>query len=293
MARHLTLTFPARPRRRTVPNALLLTFVTLMAATITQAQAPTQYKPQGYVNDFANVLSPATHQQLTALCSEVEQKAHAQIAVVTVPSTNGQPIQDYTFDLATKWGIGPKQSNRGVLILFAINDHKYWTQVGYGLEPILPDGKVGGFGREAVPILRQGNYDAAALLMTRRIADVIAQDAGVTLSGVPPPMQRRGQQQDRSLGGAGTFLLIIFIIIIIYAMMKRGGGSSGRGGWGGGGSAWWIAPLIASNMGRGRWGGGGFGGSSWGGGGDSGGGGGGFGGFGGGDFGGGGAGGSW
>jgi uncharacterized protein len=293
MPRHLTLTFPARPRRRTVPNALLLPFVTLMAATITQAQAPTQYKPQGYVNDFANVLSPATHHQLTALCTEVDQKAHAQIAVVTVPSTNGQPIQDYTFDLATKWGIGPKQSNRGVLILFAINDHKYWTQVGYGLEPILPDGKVGGFGREAVPILRQGNYDAAALLITRRIADVIAQDAGVTLSGVPPPMQRRGQQQDRSLGGAGTFLLVIFIIIIIYAMMKRGGGSSGRGGWGGGGSAWWIAPLIASNMGRGRWGGGGFGGSSWGGGGDSGGGGGGFGGFGGGDFGGGGAGGSW
>ena len=293
MARHLTLTFPARPRRRTVPNALLLTFVTLMAATITQAQAPTQYKPQGYVNDFASVLSPAARQQLTALCTEVDQKAQAQIAVVTVPSTNGQPIQDYTFDLATKWGIGPKQSNRGVLILFAINDHKYWTQVGYGLEPILPDGKVGGFGREAVPILRQGNYDAAALLITRRVADVIAQDAGVTLSGVPPPMKRRGQQQDRSLGGAGTFLLIIFIIIIIYAMMKRGGGSSGRGGWGGGGSAWWIAPLIASNMGRGRWGGGGFGGSSWGGGGDSGGGGGGFGGFGGGDFGGGGAGGSW
>jgi uncharacterized protein len=276
-----------------VPTALSLALITLLAASLTQAQSPTPYKPQGYVNDFANVLSQTTRDQLTALCAEVNQKAHAQIGVVTVPSTNGQPIQDYTFDLATKWGIGPKQSNRGVLILFAVNDHKYWTQVGYGLEAILPDGKVGGFGREAVPILRQGNYDAAVLLMTRRVADVIAQDAGVTLSGVPPPMQRRAQRRDRSLGGAGTFLLILFVIIIIYAMMKRGGGSSGRGGWGSGGNAWWIAPLIASNMGRGRWGGGGFGGSGWGGGGDSGGGGGGFGGFGGGDFGGGGAGGSW
>jgi uncharacterized protein len=288
MARHLTLTFPARPRRRTVPNALLLTFVALMAATITQAQAPTQYKPQGYVNDFASVLSPATREQLTALCSEVEQKTHAQIAVVTVPSTNGQPIQDYTFDLATKWGIGPKQSNRGVLILFAINDHKYWVQVGYGLEPILPDGKVGGFGREAVPILRQGNYDAAALLITRRIADVIAQDAGVTLSGVPPSQLRQRPQQDRARLHPAPLVLLLLLIMIIVALIVRGSGPGG-----GSGSAWWIAPFIAANMNRGRWGGGGFGGSSWGGGGDSGGGGGGFGGFGGGDFGGGGAGGSW
>jgi uncharacterized protein len=288
MLRHLTLTFPARPSRRTVPNALLLALVALLAASISQAQAPTQYKPQGYVNDFANILSPAAHQQLTALCTEVDQKAHAQIAVVTVPSTNGQPIQNYSFDLATKWGIGPKQSSRGVLILFAINDHKYWTQVGYGLEPILPDGKVGGFGREAVPILRQGNYDAAALLITRRIADVIAQDAGVTLSGVPPSQLRQRPQQDRQRLHPAPLVLLLLLIMIIVALIVRGGGSGGGSGY-----AWWLAPFIAANMNRGRWGGGGFGGSSWGGGGDSGGGGGGFGGFGGGDFGGGGAGGSW
>ena len=133
MALHLTLIFRAGTKHRMPLNALLLAFVALIPASLTQAQAPTQYKPQGYVNDFANVLSPAARQQLTALCTEVDQKAHAQIAVVAVPSTNGQPIQDYSFDLATKWGIGPKQSNRGVLILFATSDHKYWTQVGYGL----------------------------------------------------------------------------------------------------------------------------------------------------------------
>jgi uncharacterized protein len=286
MALHLTLIFRAGTKRRMPLNALLLAFVALISASLTQAQAPTQYKPQGYVNDFANVLSPAARQQLTALCTEVDQKAHAQIAVVAVPSTNGQPIQDYSFDLATKWGIGPKQSNRGVLILFAINDHKYWIQVGYGLEPILPDGKVGGFGREAVPILREGNYDAAALLITRRIADVIAQDAGVTLSGIPPSQLR--QRQDRTRLHPGPLVLLLLVIMIIVALMVRGGGSGG-----GSGNSWWLAPFIAANMNRGRWGGGGFGGSSWGGGGDSGGGGGGFGGFGGGDFGGGGAGGSW
>jgi uncharacterized protein len=274
---------------------LFLLTLTLFSVTLLQAQTSPvpEYKPQGYVNDFANVLSPSAREQLATLGTELDQKAHAQIAVVTVPTTNGQPIQDYTFNLATKWGVGPKQSNRGVLLLFAVNDHKYWTQVGYGLEPILPDGKVGGFGREAVPILRQGNYDAAIRLMTRRIADVIAQDAGVTLTGEPPPQLRQRPQQDRTLSGPATLFLILFVVGIIYFMMK-GGGRSGRGG-GGGGSLWWLAPLIASNMGRGGWGGGGFGGSSWGGsgGGGGGGGGGGFGGFGGGDFGGGGAGGSW
>jgi len=298
MPRPLTARHPTRASSndlaRVVAPTILLTLASiLLAASLLQAQAQPspEYKPQGYVNDFANVLGQPTRDQLAALSTELDQKAHAQIAVVTVPTTNGQPIQDYTIDLATKWGVGPKQSNRGVLILFAVNDHRYWTQVGYGLEPILPDGKVGGFGREAVPILRQGNYDAAIRLMTRRIADVIAQDAGVTLSGQPPPQLRQRPQQDRTLSGPATLFLILVVVGIIYLMMK-GGGRSGRGG-GGGGWLWWMAPIIAGNVSRGSWGGGGFGGSGWGGSGGGGGGGGGFGGFGGGGFGGGGAGGDW
>src|ERR1700730_3100971 len=212
MPPHLTAFHPLRALRPPAARRLLLSLVIFIIGwpIIAQSQAPPDYKPQGYVNDFANVLSPSTRDQFTALCREVDQKAHAQIAVVTVPSTNGQPIVDYSFNLATKWGVGPKQSNRGVMILFAVNDHKYWIQVGYGLEPILPDGKVGSFGREAVPILRQGNYDAAALLITRRVADVIAQDAGVTLSGEPPPPPRRGQPQEHVLGGRATLSLILF-----------------------------------------------------------------------------------
>jgi len=272
MPRTLCFAPPARPRRHIVSSALSLGLLTLIAASLTRAQSTPEYKPQGYVDDFANVLTQPTRDQLTTLCTEVDQTAHAQIAVVTVPTTNGQPIEEYSIDLATKWGVGPKQSNRGVLILFAVNDHKYWTQVGYGLEPILPDGKVGGFGREAIPLLRQGNYDGAILLMTRRVADVIAQDAGVTLSGQSPPPLRERPGEDHSAHALSLIFLALVVIGIIYAMSK-GGGRSGHSG--GGGSGWWIAPLIASNMGRRGWGGGGFGG------------------FGGGGFGGGGAGGSW
>jgi len=248
-----------------------------LAATAGIAQSSLPSKPQGYVNDFAGVLSPSARAQLTALCTEVDQKTHAQIAVVTVPSLDGKPVEDYAIDLATKWGVGPKQSNRGILILLAIQDHKYWTEVGYGLEPILPDGKVGGFGREAVPLLRQGNYDAALLLMTRRVADVIAQDSGVTLSGRPPfvPVSRRSSQ---SSPPALVFLwILILVIVFIGRVVRRFTPYSRRRGGG-----WWIGPMISGGMGGGGWGGGGFGG-----------GGGGLGGFGGGSFGGGGAGGSW
>src|SRR5690348_12126703 len=161
------------------------------------AQTPAQVKPRGYVMDLAGVLGQSAKDQLTALCTEVDQKTQAQIAVVTVKSLNGRPIEDYSIDLATRLGIGPKKSDRGVMILFAVDDHRDRIEVGYGLEPILPDGKVGSFLREVVPYLRSSDYDAALLLVTRRVADVIAADRGVKLTGaIPPsPPQNRGGTQ--------------------------------------------------------------------------------------------------
>jgi len=239
----------------------------------------------GYVTDLAGVLSPSARTQLTKLCTEVDQKTQAQIAVVTVRSLEGQSVTDYSFDLASRLGVGPKSTNRGLLILIAPNEHRYWTQVAYGLEPILPDGKVGGFGREAVPYFRQNDYDAAILLMTRRAADVIAADRGVTLSGTPPAAPRApGRERiPSSIGSILALIVLIFIFggflgPIFWAILGRPRARK-RG--------WWI-----SGPPMGGWGGGGFGGG-WSSGGWSGGGGGGFGGFGGGSFGGGGAGGGW
>jgi uncharacterized protein len=279
-------------RNQRVPNnglkaaaILLVCFGWLFLALGAQAQnGLPKTKPTGYVNDFAGVLSQPARNLLTTLCTEVDQKAKAQIAVVTVKSLDGRPIEDYSIALATQWGIGPKQSASGVLILLAVDDRKDRVEVGYGLEPILPDGKVGGFLREAVPYLREGNYDAAMLLITRRVADVIAQDRGVTLSATTSlPAARTAQREQRGSGPSPIFIiiLIIFLISLVANVIRRGGGRGGRGP----GSGWWVGPMIGGMMGGGGgFGGGGFGGGS---------GGGGFGGFGGGSFGGGGASGSW
>ena len=254
-------------------------------ASSTSAQKPQDLKPQGYVNDFAGVINPETNQELNALCSEVDHKADAQIAIVTVKSLEGEPIENFSIDLATRWGIGPRQKDRGVMILLAPNDRQYRFEVGYGLEPILPDGLVGGFGRQARPLLREGNYSAALLLMTQSVAAVIAKDRGVTLQALAGKAIAPESESRASPGGPNLFPLMIFLFILFFPLLgllaRLLGGrrryGRGHGVW------WWGGPWF---MGGGGWRGG-----SWGGGGFDGGGG--FGGFGGGSFGGGGASGSW
>jgi uncharacterized protein len=258
---------------------------TLLGILVAQATARAQQKapalkPVGYVNDFGGVLNQTTKFQLIAVCTELDQKAHAQIAVVTIKSLDGRPIEEFSVGLATKWGIGPKQSERGVMILLAVEDRRYRFEIGYGLESILPDGKTGAIGREAIPYLREANYDAAVLLMTQRVAEVIAQDRGVVLTvrtSLPHPRRTASREEGRSGTLFQIFLPLAFLAFVIYAAIKRSAQPASRRYRGSGG--WWVGPM----MGGGGWGGGGFGG----------GGGGGFGGFGGGSFGGGGASGSW
>lgn len=252
----------------------------LLAPAPGRAEKLEQLKPQGYVNDFAGVLSEDTQSQLTALCAEVDQKTHAQVAVVTIHTLEGGAIEDFANRLYERWGIGPKSDNRGVLILLAVDDHRYRVEVGYGLEPILPDGKVGGFGRAIVPALRRSDYNGALLQLTNSVAAVIAQASGVTLSrGSPPPTPGESNESNHGLG-PGLLLLIALGFLLFgglrFFFLPWGFGSR-RGYFGGR----WGRPWIG-----GGWPGGGFGGFG-------GGRGGGFGGFGGGVSGGGGASGSW
>lgn len=255
--------------KRNLQLRLALPAVILLAAFGLHAEPISQLRPTNYINDFAGVLNPDTIAQLNNLCQQVDEKAHAQIAVATIKSLDGADIDSYAVELFKKWGIGSKSTNRGVLILLATQDRRYRTEVGYGLEPILPDGKVGGFGREAVPLLKNNDYNGAIALMVSRVADVIAKDAGVELTGARPEIQEQ-PQPGPSLARIIVYIIIALVVLLtplrrllFWGLLFGGGGGSYRGGGG--------------------FGGGGFGG----------GGGGGFGGFGGGGSGGGGASGSW
>ena len=234
-------------------------------------------KPTSYVSDFAGVLSSGAKAQIEAECAEVDQQAHAQIAVVTIKSLDGDSIEEFATQLEDKWKVGPKATDKGLLLLLDTGDHKYRFEVGYGLEGILPDGKTGDIGRSMVPDLKSGDYDAAVESGVRQVAQVIAADAGVTLKPIA------GQPEQEPQTGFHFPLRLIFPIIVFLFFMFF----SGRGGRGGGMMWFLLGNLMGGGFGGGGRGGG-FGGG--GGGGDSGGG---FGGFGGGSSGGGGASGSW
>jgi uncharacterized protein len=225
----------------------LATALLVSLASFLHAEPVSQLKPTNYVNDFAGVLNPSTVAQLNSLCQQIDEKAHAQIAVVTIKSLDGSDIESYAVALYKQWGIGSKATDHGVLILLATQDRRYRVEVGYGLEPILPDGKVGGFGREAVPLLKQIDYDGAMALLTMRVADVIAQDAGIQLTGSRPRAPTAQQEPNKGLSVVGIiFLIVVFLILVstpfgrllLFSMLlggRGGGGYSGGGGFGGGG----------------------------------------------------------
>jgi uncharacterized protein len=234
-------------------------------------------KPQGYVSDFANVLDPQSRAQLEAYAGRVEQATGVQMALVTLKSLDGEQIEDVTNTLFRQWGVGKKGKDEGIMLLLAVQDHRDRVEIGYGLEPILPDGFDGSILRGIQPLLRQGAYGQALIAGAVRIGSEIARAKGISLE--PGPARRVRQAPGRP----GLPLPVIVIGIIVLLLLFRGGGSGGG----------LLTGLILGNLlgrgGRGGgWGGGGFGGYDSGGGG-----GGGFGGFGGGDSGGGGASGSW
>lgn len=253
---------------------LLLSLGPARAETVASLPAPT-----GYVSDLAGVLQPGTKQRLENLCTQVDQKAKAQIAVVTINKIDSdQSIEEFAVALEEKWKVGAKGTDRGVLMLFVMNPRGGRIEVGYGLEGILNDAKVGDIGRTMSPAARANDYDTAIPLGVNAVAEVIATDAGVTLTQTEIVHryheQEVGTQVHLSfwqvvIGGGVVLLVLIFLI------------STGNAGW--------IFFLLMNMVGGGRGGGGGGGG----GGNDDSGGGGGFDGFGGGSSGGGGASGDW
>ncbi|BDC50710.1 hypothetical protein F183_A30260 [Bryobacterales bacterium F-183] len=249
----------------------------VLAAALTAQQVPAQYeKPTGYLSDFAHVVDAADADAIEQYASSLRTSTGAEVALVTVRSLNGEPVEDFANNLYRKWGIGQKGANEGLLILLAIDDRKSRVEVGYGLEPILTDGYVGSVQRQIRPELREGKYGAALRKALEAFGAKIQQAKG-TLSSEVPAEGRAGPPRVQI---PGRFLMLLLIVVVLFLFFSGGGG--GRRG---GGGVFWPGPFLG--------GGGGFGGSSGGGWGSGGGGGGSFGGFGGGDSGGGGSSSDW
>lgn len=210
-------------------------------------------KPVGYVNDFAHILTQETRVKLDSLLVQLKSKTGAEVVVVTLSSLDGQPIEDVGLSIGRSWKVGQIGKDNGLIVVVAPNERKMRIEVGYGLEGVLPDSKVGRIRDEYMrPYFKQGDYNSGIFYGTQVIAQTIATESGVTLDdsvSIPAPQP---SEQTSSLASIIMFVLFLFMLIkypsftigfLLGSLGGRGessgsggfGGFSGSGGFGGGG----------------------------------------------------------
>jgi uncharacterized protein len=279
---------------------ILFLFVPLISKAQVRTQSPVPLPvPFTPIVDNAHVIDAGTRQRLETIYLNLKERANIEYAVLTVDTTGDLDIFDFSLAVARGWGIGSKEGDKaGLLLVVAIQDRKYFTQISDHVEGDLPDGLVGQIQRERlVPAFRQRNYSKGILDTIQAYVATLGAKRGFSVEGIDQSYAYRDERtvderQPDNKGMANlccAILVILFIMILLFSASRRGG----RGGGGCLQALLWGS-LFNNLGGSGRgwggssgWGSGGFGGSSGGGGGF----GGGFGG--GGSFGGGGAGGSW
>ena len=219
------------------------------------------------MNDLAGLLSAGERAALEAKLEAYERESGQQFVLLTVPSLEGDPLEDFSIRVAERWKVGRKGKDDGLILIVAAQDRKMRIEVGYGLEGDLPDA----FAAQVIRNTLTPAFRAQAFAQGINAAfdQLIAR-----ASGKPPPEPERREERRPVVRKSSRFAPILFAVLLLLFLGGGGGGRRRRRG---------ISPIfMLGGLGGGSRGG--FGG---------GGGGGGFGGGGGGGFGGGGASGSW
>lgn len=239
------------------------------------------------MNDYAQLLSADARQRLEQSLAAHEQATNgAQMVVAIFPSLEGESLEDFGIRLAERWRIGQKALDNGVILLVFVKERRVRMEVGYGLEPVLPDAIASQIIREVMgPRFREGRYAegiaAAADAVYARIENPSAPVGARGARPDVPPAPRHGLPISPITLG----VLAIFGVIGLLLAREAMSGARARGmGYTAGGRRGWNSPTVIVPPVFGGWGGGGSGSGGGGGGGFS---------AGGGSFGGGGASGSW
>ena len=198
-------------------------------------------KPVGYVNDFASVMDESSKQKIERLAEIIKKTTGAEIAVVTVKSIEPYAdIEEFSINLATKWGIGEKGKDNGILIVLAMKERRVRIEVGYGLEGIIPDGLAGEImDKSMLPYFRNGNYSIGLLKGVEAVAGIIAKEYKVDLSkyNLNVGESKKYTQKGGFPIGLLSFIILLFLFgggrFFLWPLLFLGGFSS-RGFFGGG-----------------------------------------------------------
>jgi uncharacterized protein len=164
-------------------------------------------RPTADVNDFAGILSAADKAAIEARCRELRDKTGSQLSVVTLKSLAGGSLEDFSFKLAEKWGIHQQGKKNGLLLLVAMQEHKSRIEVGYDLEPIIPDVLAGRIiDQQLRPQFRAGQYGAGLLAATNALVELVEKGE---------PADRAALAAPRNNSSGDPFMAVLFLSIFV------------------------------------------------------------------------------
>ena len=226
---------------------------------------------RGFVSDFASLLKPDDKRAITKFAGELEKKTTAQLAVVTVQSTQPETIQGFSVRLFDQWKIGQQGKDNGVLIVVAVNDRKAWITTGYGLEGAIPDVIANKIVRERMaPYFKNEQYSRGIKDGSIFVISLIAKEYDVQITGQEAQVYQTVHRKRSPLQILFTILIFIFIIssrsgLLGYFLMgsmlggrRRGGywhgaGLGGAGGGFSGGFGGFGGGMTGGGGGGGGW----------------------------------------
>jgi uncharacterized protein len=206
---------------RTIAAALLITFFLLPVAGANALDVP---QLKGRVNDYAGILSAPARKHLDAVLADLEQTDSTQIVVLTLPSLEGENLEQFSIRVAETWKIGQKGLDNGAILLVALKERKIRIEVGYGLEGRLTDLVAGRIIRNViVPRFKTGNFDQG-------IAAGVAAMIGVVRGEYEPPQTSRGREKPAGGRHSAFIPLLAFLFFInVLGRVRRGVGAAAGG----------------------------------------------------------------
>jgi uncharacterized protein len=214
--------------------------------------------PTARVNDYAGLLTTADRTRLEALLTDREGATGAQMVIAIFRSLEGESLEDFSIRLAERWRVGQRGLDNGVILLVFVDERRVRLEVGYGLEPVLPDAVASRIiSSEMGPRFREGRYAAG---LESAVQEVYARVANPQAA---PAARARGPENWLPIVAAGFVTLIIAGMLLAAFVGNRHVSRFGprRRGYTAGPDGWYVPPISS-----GSWGGGGFGGGGGGGG---------------------------
>jgi uncharacterized protein len=184
----------------------------------------------GRVVDNADILSAAARARLTGVLAAHEQATSNQIVVLTVPTIEPESIEQYAADVFKTWKLGQKGQNNGILVVVVPNDRKMRIEVGYGLEPVLPDISAGAIIRDVMtPAFKRADYDQG---IESGVAAIVARLEGKAVAApVARPAVRNHRGFERPYLEWPVRILLSFFVFSILGLFTVVGMMTPGTGW--------------------------------------------------------------